>query len=357
MDDLGGFIKQVPIGLLLAPVFFLVLYIILMVIIFQRAAAKRRARQAERDQQLNAMGGVAPDARPVSAALPPTPARRPAAAPAVPRQAAAAPILAAQMSPGVPAEPDLDLLAPPPFVPFAPLPAVPIAAASGTAPATPEIAPAPTPAEPVAAITPTDQIVEFNAMPVPTPDSANAPADSVEVLRVWRDLSDGSLIIQMGSAQYRTIDAIIGADMTRRFSALVRELSAMASAATAPSAAVEGPGARGKIGLLNQAQPEETPPKSGVFRQLGRAAIGQNAAAGKAEKRPDGIANAVEEFLQYKLTDHPEFSTRSIHIRPASDGGVRIEVDGRSWDGIGDVADPAVREFLLSVMREWEARQ
>jgi hypothetical protein len=269
----------------------------------------------------------------------------------------------------------LDLLAAPPFAPLTPLaslaepayPAVEAPIGSATqivepptdlpadaksADATAQVRPD---LESLLIPVPGDQIVEFNAMPVPNPENQAAPADAVEVMRVWRDLSDGSLIIQMGNARYRTMDEIAGADLARRFSTLVRELSTMANA-TPP--APDLPGApKARLGLLNQTPTEEAQPKSGVFRQLGRAAIGQNAAAAKTEKRADGIANAVEEFLQYKLTDHPEFSTRSIHIRPANDGGVRIEVDGRYWDGIGDVSDSAVRDFLTTVMREWEARQ
>ncbi|HLY27480.1 MAG TPA: hypothetical protein VKQ72_14140, partial [Aggregatilineales bacterium] len=62
------------------------------------------------------------------------------------------------------------------------------------------------------------------------------------------------------------------------------------------------------------------------------------------------------DFLQFKLASHPQFSTRSIHIKPGQNQGVRIEVDNHSYDGIGDVVDPDVREFLFSVMREWDAR-
>ena len=52
----------------------------------------------------------------------------------------------------------------------------------------------------------------------------------------------------------------------------------------------------------------------------------------------------------------PQYSMRSIHIRPASDGGVRIEVDNRAYESIADVPDADVRDFLMGLMREWEAR-
>ena len=69
-----------------------------------------------------------------------------------------------------------------------------------------------------------------------------------------------------------------------------------------------------------------------------------------------GIAGAVEDFLQFKLSNTPQFATRTIHIRPTHDSGLRIEVDGHSYDSIGDIIDADVREFLFNMMREWEAR-
>ncbi|MBO9308514.1 MAG: hypothetical protein J7551_01890, partial [Chloroflexi bacterium] len=68
------------------------------------------------------------------------------------------------------------------------------------------------------------------------------------------------------------------------------------------------------------------------------------------------IAEQIEEFLQARLLASPQFSTRSIHVRPTPDHGVRIEVDGRFYDTVAEVIDPDVREFLMTIMREWEAR-
>ena len=69
------------------------------------------------------------------------------------------------------------------------------------------------------------------------------------------------------------------------------------------------------------------------------------------------MAEQIEELLQLRLTATPELAQRSIHIRPALDGGVRIEVDGKFYEGVGDVADQHIREFIQSTIREWEARQ
>lgn len=346
MDDISGFFRQVPVGLILAPIFFGALYIILLVVIFQRGAARRRKRREEKAQMQEALGrqqtySDEPSAVPTSVA----PVVKPKAPPA-PKPAKNA----------IP-EPDLDLLImPPTFHEIVP------ATSTGLS-TTPDAdwmsALALPPDQP-------DQIVEID-MNKPTSD----PTDAVEVMRVWRDLSDGTLIIQMGDRRYRSLAEINNSpDLVRRFTAVVRELWGMvngggAAARVAPSESAaplpspEGSmGMKARIGLLKDQLPEETPPRPSVLRQIGRTVTGQPATPPRLESTGSGgIADAVEEFLQFKLTGHPEFAQRSIHIRPSIDGGVRIEVDGNSYQGIGDVVDPDVREFLFGVMKEWEARQ
>ena len=69
------------------------------------------------------------------------------------------------------------------------------------------------------------------------------------------------------------------------------------------------------------------------------------------------MAEMIEDLLQYRLMAHPEYVHRSIHIRPTIDGGLRIEIDGSFYEGIGDLTDEEVRTFLQEIVREWEARQ
>ena len=69
------------------------------------------------------------------------------------------------------------------------------------------------------------------------------------------------------------------------------------------------------------------------------------------------MADEIEELLQYRLTLSPELKHRSIHIRPGIGGAILIEVDGEFFDGVGDIIDGAVSEFIQSTIREWEARQ
>ncbi len=175
--------------------------------------------------------------------------------------------------------------------------------------------------------------------------------DAVELMRVYRDLTDGQLIIEMGGQRYRSIGQIQNPDLARRLSAVVRDLVAMLGNVRATGEIPAVPAAN--MGIMN---PKAEPPKpqQGIFRNMARQAMGQSKPS--TPETPAGIAHAVEEFLQFKLSTTPQFAMRSIHIRPGPDQGVVIEVDGRAYDAIGSVEDPQVREFLSAMMQEWSAR-
>jgi hypothetical protein len=66
------------------------------------------------------------------------------------------------------------------------------------------------------------------------------------------------------------------------------------------------------------------------------------------------IARSIESFIQFKIANLGLFPGRSIHIHPAPDGGVSIEVDGKFYDAVGDVGDLPVREFLAASIQEWQ---
>jgi hypothetical protein len=199
--------------------------------------------------------------------------------------------------------------------------------------------------------------------------NAPLPADAVEVMRIYRDMNDGHLIIQMGDQRYRSMNDIKNPDLARRFTTIVRSLWAMVgggpsaapSGGTFPVANTPSPaapaessssgGMLSRMGLLNT-NPEPEKPKQGFMQQFTRATTGQV----NKDAAPAGIVGAVEEFLQFKLSNTPQFAMRSIHIRPAADQGIRIEVDNHSYDAIGDIVEADVREFMINMMREWEAR-
>ncbi len=180
------------------------------------------------------------------------------------------------------------------------------------------------------------------------------PGDAVEVMRVWRDLSDGSLIIQMGNQRYRTLEEVRNPELARRFTAVVRELWSMVSGAPRITPLPEQHAA---APLPPANQPAAAVPRVGIISPTAQDTAKKGRGKGKNEPEPpSGIVGAVEEFLQFRLSTTSHLSARSIHIRPSHDHGVRIEVDGHFYDSIEDVIDADVREFLQNMMKEWEAR-
>jgi hypothetical protein len=68
------------------------------------------------------------------------------------------------------------------------------------------------------------------------------------------------------------------------------------------------------------------------------------------------IADAIEAYLQYKISLTPQFQNRGIHIRSAYGGGVRIEVDGDKFEFVDEVADDSARAFIKQAIDEWQER-
>ncbi len=185
--------------------------------------------------------------------------------------------------------------------------------------------------------------------------------ETLEVLRVLRDVSDGSLVVEIGGRRYRSLREIDDPQVGRRFMADAQALARFAQldkyavpetwsapaqpAAPAPSPplAVEPP---------RPPQPEEPPlpRRSGLLQPDMQEEI-----------QPEGpllsMPEQIEAMLQERLERDPALAYRSIHIRSAPDGGVRVEVDGRYYEGVGDVQDDEVRRFIQETIREWEARQ
>jgi hypothetical protein len=81
-----------------------------------------------------------------------------------------------------------------------------------------------------------------------------------------------------------------------------------------------------------------------------------NQAAKAKVLAPLPMAEQIEDILQQTLAQTPSMAQRDIHIHQALDGGVRIEVDGQSFEGVGDIPDPMVRSLIQDAIHVWETR-
>jgi hypothetical protein len=69
------------------------------------------------------------------------------------------------------------------------------------------------------------------------------------------------------------------------------------------------------------------------------------------------IASAIQAYLQHKLWQERAFPGRMIHVHSAPSGGVMIQVDNDYFESVGEVSDPAVREYIAAAIQEWQERQ
>jgi hypothetical protein len=175
------------------------------------------------------------------------------------------------------------------------------------------------------------------------PNSNVLPEDAIEVLRVYRDLSDGKLIFHMKDRIFASMQEINTSPLSGRFSAIVDEMVTVEGSHRQLSAPPPPPPAR--------PAPPPPPPRES-----------QPQSAKKQDNAPDEdapeptIADQIQGFLQQRLGLHPEFANKSIHIRPSIDGTVTIEVEGRFYEAVADIPDDEVRAFLQKTVQEWSDR-
>jgi hypothetical protein len=102
-------------------------------------------------------------------------------------------------------------------------------------------------------------------------------------------------------------------------------------------------------GVINIPKMDDLPPTHSVGR------FGQVKVNKPIEPVPElNIAEAIESYLQYKIEQTPQFQRRGIHVQSALSGGVRIMVDGKSYDFVDEVEDTQARAFIQQAINEWQ---
>lgn len=205
-----------------------------------------------------------------------------------------------------------------------------------------------------------------------------------EIVSILRDPRDGRLIIQIDGEGYRTL--VDTPEVKDEFVKIMKELSGVVAepdenppppdetADEAPEVPGSPPAVEPEQPPPAAPRPSSTPPppispdgempgdlpryrledslippeKGGLFKKP------------KYEPAPTpelNIAASIEAYLQHKLQYTPEYAGRSIHVRPAADGSVNIQVDDQMFDSVGEVSDDDIRAFLAETIEEWQDRQ
>jgi hypothetical protein len=179
---------------------------------------------------------------------------------------------------------------------------------------------------------------------VSRPASARQTGELVEAVKLYRDLATGSLVVELTGRRYFALSEMTDDTVRRRFMGIAESVAQFASGEAPKPAAV--------IPMPVPAAP--VMPKASAPVPAAAEAAASEAAPPLVLK---SIAEEIEELLQYRLTITPEMGQRSLHIHESHDGSIQVEVDGSYYDGVGDVPDDSIRNFLQDIIREWEARQ
>jgi hypothetical protein len=230
----------------------------------------------------------------------------------------------------------------------APLMAMPLTAYdSGDMPDLDTLLSSPPPAPPARASSP-------GVHPVTLSDGGTT--DAIELLTVLRDVTGGGLIVQINDKVYRVAGNMSDLEFRTRLKNVMKEVATalggsaplptdIAAPSTPPvppapltSAAFDLP----KFSLENST----TPMTRKDLKEAAKAPIPQI-----------DIAGAIEAYLQHKLATSGQFAGRQLHVRPAPDGGIRIQVDSQFFEAVDDITEPDVQAFLKAAIAEWQERQ
>ncbi len=227
--------------------------------------------------------------------------------------------------------------------------------------------------------------------------------DATELVTVLRDEDDGRLIVQIGNTAYRSLTD--DAEAKREFVKIMKELS---DVVTTPDP--REPGDYRQIPAAPEVQPESKPSeldKPPVVEEQPQADVGEPSLRDLLDDEPDiisdapppladgsmpgdlpsfkiddspvkttskgvfrrkvktevepvpevNIGQAIEDYLQHKLSHTQELAGRSIHVRFAPGNMLAIEVDGKFYEAVSDVEDEQVRRYLQETIQEWHERQ
>jgi len=212
--------------------------------------------------------------------------------------------------------------------------------------------------------------------------------ETVEVLTVLRDVTDGGLLIQIGDQIVRNPPALADSEFKRRFNGTISELAkslsipkpaAIPAPRPAPAVVVTNTDPLSEPSLddltdLPVQLPNEPTRSTNTTRAVGVAPgdlpkftlseTPMNAKPLRRVPKPTGepipeinVGGSVEAYLQHRLSLTPEFAGRSIHIRTSPKGGIVIDVEGKQYEAVGDIEDIDAKLFLAETIEEWQSRQ
>jgi hypothetical protein len=188
-------------------------------------------------------------------------------------------------------------------------------------------------------------IPEPQASPPGAPPAADEHA--VEVLRVLRMHEDGSLLVEINGHRYESLGAIDDRKTFKRFLINVRDLAAFArlDKIDVPDMPLSEllPPPQGK-------PPAQPPPPAPSAPIMAEVVEGEDVVPWEQMT----IAQQIDRVLQAQLRENPAYAQRMIRIYQAPTGGIRIEADGATYNGVDEITDPEVKQIIQRAIATWE---
>lgn len=238
----------------------------------------------------------------------------------------------------------------------------------------PEPPPVQQPLDEIAAAPPEEEEMTLPVGPQPqrserleyVPGSGELPQDAVEVMRVWRDINDGALLVQIGDTLFRSVAEMRDRGLARRFISVVKDLAQLATVG-ARAAGLPIPNFEATSGVVSEPgawstnPPTLKTPPTTPSQPTSPKPVLKMTPNDPTENMIDpddlGIAGQINQLLQLRLRQTPVFRERHIRMRSRSDGSLEIVVDDNVYNSVGAIEDREVREFVAVVVKEWEASQ
>jgi hypothetical protein len=194
----------------------------------------------------------------------------------------------------------------------------------------------------------------------------------LSALRIWRDRQSGRLILEYEGEKYRTTLKLTAGQRATVAELLneartwlgLRETASQVEAVPVSETSLSKPTESPAVAQANfqPLVPVEMAPA--VDSDLPAAAISAGAAGAvlsaqegkgkeKIKEAPKSIVGQIDEILQEKLP-LTSLNTRSIRLIELPDKGMLVMVDGQAFEGVGDVADPEVKQLIQACVAEWE---
>ena len=195
--------------------------------------------------------------------------------------------------------------------------------------------------------------------------------EEIELMRVVRVPPLGRLVIEIGTNRYENISDISDDRLKRRIITAIGELMGLAGGyqtlvdeGVAPPLTAQTPSGslQRKAASLKEQQDRFLDKLEEEKSSLASSAkIDKNmdpisaTSANNEQAQPTSIIEQIDVVLQNHKNANPALSERSIHLIQGTDGNVKIEVDGTTFDRPKDIAEKEIQITIKQALKEWES--